>query len=147
MRQFLKLITSSCLGTILAFLTLFLVLAIISIPSSPDTGISSKSILHIKLNGPVPELTNNVESSPYVFEQTNTIGLNDIKKLLKTAESDNNIEGVLIQTESTSINPTKALEISRTISAFKESGKFCYAYGDYFTQSGYLIAAVADSIF
>ncbi len=147
MRQFLKLITSSCLGTILAFLTLFLVLAIMSIPSSPDKGISSKSILHIKLNGTVPELTNNVESSPYVFEQTNTIGLNDIKKLLKTAESDNNIEGLLIQTESTSMNPTKALEISRTIAAFKESDKFCYAYGDYFTQSGYLVAAVADSIF
>jgi len=147
MRQFLKLITSSCLGTILAFLTLFLVLAIISIPSSPDTGISSNSILHVELNGPVPELTNNVESSPYLFEQTNTIGLNDIKELLAQAKSDNKIKGVLIQTENTSMNPTKALEISRAIRSFKESGKFCFAYGDYFTQSGYLIASAADSIF
>jgi len=43
--------------------------------------------------------------------------------------------------------PTKAIEISRAIKSFKESGKFCYAYGDYFTQSGYIIASVADSVF
>jgi protease-4 len=31
--------------------------------------------------------------------------------------------------------------------AFKESGKFIYAYGDYYSQSDYYLASVADSIF
>jgi len=121
MRHFLKLVTSSCLGTILAFFAFFLILLVFTLPQAPDTSISHQSILHLKLNSSTPELSE--------------------------ASTDKNIAGFLIQTENTALLPTKAIEISRAIKSFKESGKFCYAYGDYFTQSGYIIASVADSVF
>jgi protease-4 len=37
--------------------------------------------------------------------------------------------------------------LRKALTAFKESGKFIYAYGDYYTQSDYYLASVADSIF
>lgn len=147
MRHFLKLVTSSCLGTILAFFSFFFILLVFTLPKSPNTTIATQSILHLKLDVSTPELTNNVPTSPFLFDQTTSVGLNDIKRLLLEASTDDNIAGFLIQTENSALLPTKALEINRSIKSFKESGKFCYAYGDYFSQSGYLIASAADSIF
>jgi protease-4 len=147
MRHFLKLVTSSCLGTILAFFAFFFIVLVFTLPNSPNTTISQQSILHLTLDLSLPELTNNVPSRPFSLEQTTAIGLNDLKRLLSEAKTDESISGFLIQTENTALLPTKALEINRAIKSFKESGKFCYAYGDYFTQSGYLIASAADSVF
>ena len=151
MGHFLKLVTSSCLGTILAFFAFFMILLVFSLGftllNAPDTSISKQSILHLKLNSSTPELTNNVPNSPFSFDQTTAIGLNDLKRLISEASTDKNIAGFLIETENTALLPTKAIEINRAIKSFKESGKFCYAYGDYFTQSGYLIASAADSVF
>ena len=147
MRHFLKLVTSSCLGTILAFFTFFFILLVFTLPKAPNTTIAKQSILHLKLDLSTPELTNNVPTSPLLFDQTTSVGLNDLKRLILEASTDDNISGFLIQTENSALLPTKAIEINRAIKTFKESGKFCYAYGDFFSQSGYLIASAADSVF
>ena len=138
MRHFLKLVTSSCLGTILAFFTFFFILLVFTLPKAPNTTIAKQSILHLKLDLSTPELTNNVPTSPLLFDQTTSVGLNDLKRLILEASTDDNISGFLIQTENSALLPTKAIEINRAIKTFKESGKFCYAYGDFFSQSGYL---------
>lgn len=147
MRQFLKLVTSSCLGTILAFLTLFLIIMFIGLSNEPQITTPNNSVLHIKLDGITPELTDNVMSSPYDFEAPTSIGLNDIARLIRKAKTDDKIKGILLQTEECYLNTTAALYIATVLDEFKSSGKFIHAYGHYFTQSGFVIASVADSIF
>lgn len=146
MRQFFKLILTSCLGTILAIGLLFLVFFLIGLSSIPSQTVPTNSVLHLTFEGQVPDLTNNVPQNTFSLEQGDVIGLNDLRRLIQSATTDSNIKGILLQPENTSIGTTNALYIAGLLEEFKASGKFVYAYGNYFTQSGYIIANVADSV-
>ncbi len=147
MKQFFKFIFASCLGTMLALGGIIFIFFLIGSAGSTPLRISDESVLHLKLNHNIPELTDNVSPGQFGISEGLSIGLNDISRLIKEATNDKQIEGIYLQTESSHMNPTSALAIAREIELFKASGKFVYAYGDYFTQSGYIIASVADSVY
>ena len=148
MKNFLKYLTASCLGTILAIAVIILVLMVVGMSSAPDSSISSGSTLHIKLDTEVPELTDNVVSSGYSFPPValDRTGLNDITKAIINAAKDSKIKALLIETEFPSIGQSTTLSIYNAIDSFKTSGKPVIAYGEYFSQSGYLLASVADTV-
>lgn len=147
MKQFFKFLFASCLGTFFALGGILFFFFLIGSAGSAPVAISDNSILHLKLDGSIPELTNNVPPGQFGLSEGTTIGLNDITRLIKEASDDAKINGILLQTENVSLNPTTAFSLAEVISSFKESGKPVYAYGNYFTQSGYIIASVADSVF
>jgi protease-4 len=146
MRQFFKLILTSCLGTFLAIGLLLLVFFLIGLSSIPTQTVPTNAVLHLTFEGQLPDLTNNVAQGTFSLEQGDVIGLNDLRLLIKSAATDSNIKGILLQPENTSVGTTNALYIAGLIEEFKSSGKFVHAYGNYFTQSGYIIANVADSV-
>ena len=147
MRQFIKFVFASCLGSLLALGLIVIIFLGIGLGSTPSKTISKNSILKLSFDHPIPELTNNVTQGQFTYTDYESIGLNDIEKLIRHAISDDNIQGIVLTTESTSLNPTLALSVSKLIKEFAESGKYVGAYGKYFTQSGYLLATEADSIF
>jgi len=107
----------------------------------------SEGILHLRLDHVIPELTDNVEQQTFSFESTQSIGVNDIVRLIRKAKTDENIKGILLRTEVPQLRPATAKYIADVINEFKDgSNKFVDAYGNYFTQSGYLIACSADTI-
>ena len=63
------------------------------------------------------------------------------------AADDPSIEGILLQGSQLGMGLANADEIREAILAFKESGKFIYAYEDSYGQLPYFVASVADSIF
>ena len=147
MKQFFKFIFASCLGTILAMSLLFLIIFMASMASTPKTELPTKGILQLKLDGITPELTDNVERGQFDFESTTTVGINDIVRLIRNAKDDSNIKGILLSTQSPNIAPATAYYISQVLEEFKnDSDKFVEAYGNYFTQSGYIMASSADTI-
>lgn len=119
---------------------------LISLFSTPTKTYKDQSVLHLKFDDFIPEMSNNVAQEQFSFENTDKIGLNDLKLLIQQAANDSKISGILLQPEESGMNPTVALRITEFIEEFKTSGKFVHAYGNTFTQSGYLLAAVADSI-
>ncbi|MEL0302005.1 MAG: signal peptide peptidase SppA, partial [Flavobacteriaceae bacterium] len=42
---------------------------------------------------------------------------------------------------------SQAQSIRKALEEFKAEGKFIYSFGDYFSQKGYYLASVSDSIF
>jgi len=94
----------------------------------------------------IPEMTDNIPAGQF-GNTTSAVGLNDITRLIRRAASDSKIEGILLQSESVAANPTTAYSIARSIEEFKASGKFVLGYGNYFSQSGYIIAAMADTLY
>ncbi len=146
MKQFVKFIFASCFGTLLAMGVLFLVLFAIGAGSAPKYKVAKNSVLELKFDQFMPELTDNVVQGQFSFNEKEFIGLNDVRKLIRHAAEDDHISGILLKTESVLLNPTAALTLSNLMKEFAESGKFVWAYGNYFTQSGYLLASAADSI-
>lgn len=147
MKQFLKIFTGSCLGTIagLGFLVLFIFLIAAIVAGGNSEGIQ-KGVLKLSLDSGVPELTENVSRSPYDLSAERVIGLNDIKDLIQKAATDDNIEGILLNTDFINAGPATLQSIRLAIDSFKRSDKFVYAYADFYGQSGYYLASIADSV-
>ena len=147
MQQFFKFMFASCLGVFLALGALVL-LGISSVASMADEDTikepKANSVLEIKLEGAVPELTDNTEKSP--FQSDKVIGLHDMTRALERAANDNNIKGIVINTRYTTLGFSSASVIRRALENFKKSGKFVYAYGDMYTQGAYYLASMADTI-
>ncbi len=150
MKQFFKFLFASCLGTFLALGTIFFAFFVLgSMFSVKDTKIERNSVLLLEFNSPIPEKTGNVQQSPYSFETNNSIGLHRIKKLIKHAQKNSSIEGIVYKANpSTPIGMVAASELSGALREFRDStDKFIYSYGDFFTNKSYLLASGSDSIF
>ncbi len=150
MKQFIKFVTASCLGTILALGLLFMVLiAVSSVFSSKEMSIAKGSVLMLELNRMIPEKTNNVTRSQFDFESKKAIGVHRIKALIKKAQTDNNIKGIIYKAPNVSSAGMVTTSVIReAIEEFKDStDKFVYSYADFYSNPTYLLATATDSIF
>jgi protease IV len=148
MQQFFKFVFASCLGVFLATgaLIVFAIASAASFGGDEEAVKEAKpnSVLEIKLESAVPELTDNADKSP--FKNDKIIGLYDMTRAVERAATDKNIKGIVINTRMTMMGFSTASVIRRAIDDFKKSGKFVYAYGDMYTQGAYYLASVADSV-
>ena len=152
--QFLKNLLASVLGTfiaiVFAFVFLFILLAGIasSIDTAEEVNVKDKSVLTINLQKPITDRSPNQFDFEAAFDlDAEAIGLDKILAAIRTAKADDRIEGISIEHTflQSGMSQTKAMRDALT--SFKESGKFIYAYHDFFTQKDYYLATVADSIF
>lgn len=152
MPQFLKYLLASCLGTTLALgLLLFLGFgALVGLAGSASEDkkvqLSSNSILELKLDAVIPEKTNNTEMSPFDLESQYILGVTDIVKMIQLAKEDSDIKGIFINPSLFLAGKASAATIRAALEDFKTSGKFIIAYANFYSQSGYYIASVADSV-
>ncbi|MCK5821162.1 MAG: signal peptide peptidase SppA [Bacteroidales bacterium] len=154
MKSFLKYLLASFVGVFLAIIVIVLIgmgsaSALLSSKSN-EVKIKPHTVLDLNLKVQVTDRT--IESPLNVvnfqtMEMSGTLGLFDILQNLEKAATDPNIEGLLIQPAMMTPGIATLQEIRAAILKFKESGKFVIAYGDFFTQSGYYLASVADKIY
>ena len=148
MKQFFKFFTASCLGVFAAIGILFLIgMVMVSMASSKDTTVASNSVLKLDLSRVIPEKSGNVKADPFAMDAAESIGLRDLKRTIRNAATDSNIEGILLTHKDISLGQATIQSIVDELNAFKESGKWIYAYADYYGQSAYFINSTADSIF
>ncbi len=148
MKQFFKFFTASCLGVFAAIALIFLVgMLMVSMAASKDTTVASNSVLKLDLGRVIPEKSGNVKTDFMDLEAAEAIGLRDLKRVIRNAATDDNIEGIMLTHKDVSLGQATIKSIVDELNAFKETDKFIYAYGDYYGQSAYFINSTADSIF
>lgn len=146
----------SLLGTVagiwISFLLIIfggLLLVGIAAGSESDTGIKDHSILYFDLSSAIEErspetsfsdvLRGNVSDGPI---------LRDLIESLKKAQTDDRIEGVVLDCRGASMGFATCEELTQALVDFKNgSNKWMYAYADSYEQGDYILASVADSIF
>ncbi len=152
MRQFFKFLFASCLGTTIAlFLLFFIVLGIGASIASKEGGqktasISANSVLHLKFDEAIPELTDNVQEAKFELNPQKTLGVHDIIAAIKYAKTDDDIKGIFIEADQIRAGFTTIASIRNAIDDFKASGKFVYSYAPYYTQSAYYLASVGNKV-
>ena len=151
MGQFLKFLLASCLGLFIGFFLLMGIGALVigqAISSSEKVkDVEANSVLHLTLDRPIPEQTNNLEIDPFAFETESTLGLTAIVDAIDRAAEDDDIKGIFLEPEQLSaIGLASSGVIRDALVDFKKKGKFIIAYGDYYTQAGYYLAATADEV-
>lgn len=157
MRQFLKFMFASMLGTFFIGLVLIMLFfgflaalgSAFSMESKP-TAVSNNTVLRIKLNQPIVDRGNkdaiNFDFGP--FKGTSKLGLNDILDNIEKAKHDDRIKGIFMDLGMVNAGLTTLKEIRDKLIEFKaESGKPIVAYADMYTQKTYYLASVADQVY
>lgn len=149
MKNFFTSFLGSCLGIFAAIVIGFLILLGIGLSGLvKKDSLSDNTILKINLNESMPELSGNIQmESPILNDIPDGLGLNTVRKLLASAAEDEKIRGIVIETNEVGLGQAGTLSLRSELEKFKESGKFVYAYSDFYGQSAYFLSTVSDSIF
>ena len=155
--NFFRNFLASFLGSITALLFIislgfFLLAGIASVATFDKNviqgGISSNSILNLDLDKDV------YDNIPVTQEFEEILGVSpeiikflDLINAIELASDNENIKGINLKSQSPKMGWSQALTIRKSLQKFKDKGKFIYCYGDFFSQKGYYLASVSDSIF
>ena len=153
--RFFKVVFASALGYILA-IVLFIVSVIfigigVASKAKPEVKIPSDGVLNMKLNYPLADKS--IDDSPIVVlsaldpNANIPLGLNKILRAIDQAKDDDKIKGIILDLTTFSSGYAKISEIRNKLVDFKSSGKFIYAYADYYYFPTYYMASFADSVF
>ena len=132
------------------FLFIIIVAGVAAIGSS-TTIVEPKSVLKIDLSESIVDQPVNdplAGFDPMSMNVQKSVSNMQVMNAIESAAQDDNIEGIYINLTGTGTASAALLEEVRDyITAFKESGKFVVAYGEVYSQGGYYLASVADSIY
>lgn len=150
MGQFLKMLLASCLGVFLAMCLLSLVsisiIASLASQAEKPKHVSPNSVLHLTFENEIPEQTNNLEMQTFDLQNQKILGLSDIVHAIQAAAKDDNIKGILLETEQLGSGFATASTLRDAIADFRSQGKFVISYSKYYTQGAYYMASAADEI-
>ena len=162
MKNFIKLILASFLGTFISlmFVALFLVVgALFFIKSTVNMTSDIKSVfedininrsiykknnsLLIKLKGNIVEYANMERG----FNNTYSTNIRYILKKIDYAKKNKDIHTISLEFENPFISLTHASIIREKLKEFQKTNKKIYSYSNYYSQNQYYLASVSDSIF
>lgn len=88
-------------------------------------------------------------SDPWVtaFSDTKQIGLTDVIDAIGAAKNDENIKGISILNNNSSLGMAQSKAVRDALEDFKKSGKFVMAYANTYSQKEYYLNSVANTIY
>ncbi|MCU0359806.1 MAG: signal peptide peptidase SppA [Bacteroidia bacterium] len=157
MKQFFGAFFGSIVGIVVATL-LALVVVIVVVKSSfndlsqeDDKPAKKGTVLKLIMDGP---LTDREALNPFqelgnlaAFGEEKGMGLNVLIQKIKDAQGDESISGIYLGFKEPEIGFAALEELRNALLEFKKSGKFIYAYAEYYTQKHYYLASVSNKVF
>ncbi|MCY4299357.1 MAG: signal peptide peptidase SppA [Flavobacteriaceae bacterium] len=155
--SFFRIFLASFFGVITAFLLLFVVFlfvlgalsAFVSFSSKDTTSsIDDNSVLSLNLNKVIRDRTSPIEEElldllGFDFGQ---VGLNKVTDAIERAQYDDRIKGLILKAGFPQAGWTQIATVRNALEDFKSSGKFIYAHDEFYTQRGYYLSSVADTL-
>ena len=88
-------------------------------------------------------------SDPWVtvFSDTKNIGLTDVIDAIGAAKTDENIKGISILNNNSSLGMAQSKAVRDALEDFKKSGKFVMAYANTYSQKEYYLNSVANTVY
>ena len=153
--SFFKNLISSAIGTFIALGLLFVFMLVFlagSVALMDEDGdafeLEKNTVLEFDMGLPIQDREPQSFSFASALEiDPEAYGLNTIIPAIENAAKDDLVSGISIQNISAMGGISNMYTLRKALVAFKESGKFIYAYGDYYSQLDYYLASVADSIY
>jgi len=151
MKDFFKFVFAAITAYILLFFVFVLILIGLAAAFKPEEVVVEKnSVLKLTFNYNIND--QDVEQPFNLFggvspNMGKPLGLNETISSIEKAKTDPNIKGIFLDLNFIGAGFAKIEEIREAILDFKKSGKFVYAYGEYFYETTYYLATVADKIY
>lgn len=153
MKQFFKTVFASTLGVLVALgivsmVSFFLIIGVAATAgSSPEYKPEKNTVFKLSLNGVLVDQSVENPFAELMGESSNQLAVSNVVKAIRRAKANENIKGIYLEAGSLSSGFAGLEPIRRELLDFKESGKFIVSYADAYTQGGYYLCSVADSVF
>lgn len=82
-----------------------------------------------------------------IFSEQKGIGLTDIINAIDVAKTDDNIKGISILNDASSLGMAQSKDLRNALESFKKSGKFVMAYSNAYSQKEYYLNSIANTIY
>lgn len=151
--KFFKTLIAATLGTLLALVVIFIVLAITlsTVGEEPEPYVRENTVLKLNVSGALPARSiDNPFDELLNPTRQKAVSLETLKNNLTKAAADDNIKGVLLEIDFVSEGWANLQAAHRAITQFRDStDKFIYAMTNDagFNEKGYFLATAADSVF
>jgi len=150
--KFLKVLTASTLGALLAFAVLaffgFLLLIALAAAGDSQPPVRPGSVLVMDLSGAIPEQVSGDPLTQMLLDEA-SFDVHDLDRALQEAATDDRIDALWIRPFNVTESWATLEAMRRSIESFKESGKPVIASGrNFYTgEAEYFLASAADSIY
>jgi len=152
MKQFFKYVLAGITAYLIIFILFIIVIlgTIAAFSGKDEETVENNSVLKLSFNFNIND--QDVEQPFNLFggispDMGKPVGLNEITASIKHAKTDKKIKGIFLDLNFIGAGFAKIEEIRAAIVDFKKSGKFVFAYGEYFYENTYYLASVADKVY
>ncbi|MBB4800142.1 protease-4 [Flavobacterium nitrogenifigens] len=148
--KFLGNVLATVIGIFVFMMLFFFGVIFIGALFGGDDTVSVKSDSVIELN--LKEINNDYAGKykdPWVsvFSDKKGIGLTDVINAIDAAKTDDNIKGISILNDESSLGLAQYKDLRNALERFKKSGKFVWAYANTYSQKEYYLNSVANTIY
>ncbi|WP_294960126.1 signal peptide peptidase SppA [uncultured Flavobacterium sp.] len=148
--KFLGNVIATVIGIFVFIMLFFFGVIFIGAIFGGDDSVSVKSDSVIELN--LKEIKNDYAGKykdPWVtvFSDKKGIGLTDVINAIEAAKTDDNIKGISILNDESSLGLAQYKDLRNALESFKKSGKFVWAYANTYSQKEYYLNSVANTVY
>ena len=132
--------------SIIAFFGLIIIGA--AAGSGDDTvKVKNNSVLELDLSKVTLDYAGKTNYKDFNYFEAHHDGVTDILNAIEVAKSDKKIKGISILNNQSQLGLAQNKAVRDKLEEFKKSGKFVYAYSNYYSQSEYYLNSVADQVY
>ena len=136
-------LVAGVLFCLLLFLAGFIFL-LFALKGAGPVKVTRNSVLELNISGLIEEYR---PASPFeTILNYRAYQFHDYLQLVRKAEADAKIEGILLRVEPSSLSWAQMEELRHVLDRFKQSGKWIVATGSFWQDRDYFLASVADKV-
>lgn len=116
--------------------------------SGEDTvSVKKNSVIELDLSKVSLDYAGKTNYKDFNYFEAQHDGVTDILNAIEAAKTDDKIKGISILNNQSQLGLAQSKAVRDKLEEFKKSGKFVYAYANYYTQGEYYLNSVADQVY
>ena len=149
--KFLGNVLATIIGLFIFFMLFFFGILIIGAIFGGDSetiAVKNNSVIELNLENIKYDYAGKYED-PWItiFTDKNSVGLTDVINAIEEAKTDDDIKGISILNNQSSLGMAQSKALRDELESFKKSGKFVMAYANSYSQKEYYLNSVASPIY
>ncbi len=109
--------------------------------------VKNNSVIELDLSKVTLDYAGKTNYKDFNYFEAHHDGVTDILNAIEVAKTDDNIKGISILNNQSRLGLAQSKALRDKLEDFKKSGKFVYAYANYYTQGEYYLNSVADQVY
>jgi len=116
--------------------------------SGEDTvTVKKNSVIELDLSKVSLDYAGKTNYKDFNYFEAHHDGVTDILNAIEAAKTDDKIKGISILNNQSQLGLAQSKAVRDKLEEFKKSGKFVYAYANYYSQGEYYLNSVADQVY